>query len=181
MGGVAFQQFFILVFVFFAIKFHRTLLQQMRQGTNGISVALPLLYAVYAVLILITVCWSILLRAGVLTSLKLRIGFRLAEYAHGFRATIPTHEAYQYGLDSVPMLLALVILNVVHPARIMPGKESDLPSRKARKTGGVHDKWDSARSTVWESTVGRNMWRQGGEVFLRESSNVYSDLRNWFP
>jgi hypothetical protein len=39
------------------------------------------------------------------------------------------------------MLLALVALNVIHPGRIMPGKESDMPSRKARK-GGVRTKWD---------------------------------------
>lgn len=55
MGGVAFQQFFILVFIVFAIKFHRIVLQQIRQGTvEGLNV-LTLLYAVYAVLFLITV------------------------------------------------------------------------------------------------------------------------------
>ena len=31
------------------------------------------------------------------------------------------------------MLVALVLFNVVHPGRIMPGKESDFPSRKERK------------------------------------------------
>lgn len=31
------------------------------------------------------------------------------------------------------MLTALVLLNVVHPGNVMPGKESDLPSRKERK------------------------------------------------
>jgi hypothetical protein len=33
------------------------------------------------------------------------------------------------------MLLALVALNIVHPGRIMPGKDSDMPSRKERKNG----------------------------------------------
>ena len=55
MGGVAFQQFFILVFCLFAIQFHQTILQQVRQGVEGASSALPLLYAIYAVLLLITV------------------------------------------------------------------------------------------------------------------------------
>jgi hypothetical protein len=55
MGGVAFQQFFILVFVFFATKFHRIILQdQVQQGVEGVSKVLPLLYAVYAVLTLIS-------------------------------------------------------------------------------------------------------------------------------
>lgn len=34
------------------------------------------------------------------------------------------------------MLAALVLFNVVHPGRIMPGKDSDLPSRKQRKAIG---------------------------------------------
>ena len=55
MGGVAFQQFFILVFFFFAIKFHRIILQEVREGEEGALSALPLLYAVYSVLILISV------------------------------------------------------------------------------------------------------------------------------
>jgi hypothetical protein len=38
------------------------------------------------------------------------------------------------------MLCSLVILNVIHPGRIMPGKESDLPSRKERKVEGIHTK-----------------------------------------
>ena len=41
------------------------------------------------------------------------------------------------------MLLAFVLLNIVHPGRIMKGKEADLPSRKERKErktkGPVHE------------------------------------------
>ncbi len=65
----------------------------------------------------------------------MRIIFRICEYSKGLKSTIPNHEAYQYCLDSTPMLLALVVLNVVHPGRIMPGRESDMPSRKQRKAG----------------------------------------------
>ncbi|KAL7916612.1 RTA1 like domain-containing protein [Trichoderma velutinum] len=124
MGGVALQQFFILVFLVYAIKFHRTILGQVRQGVEGVSSAFPLLYAIYIVLMLIT----------------MRIIFRLCEYSQGFKSNIPDHEAYQYCLDSVPMLFALVILNVIHPGRIMPGKESDIPSRQERKLNGIHNK-----------------------------------------
>jgi hypothetical protein len=55
MGGVGFQQLSIFAFSFFAIKFHRMILQQVREGVEGVSTAFPLLYALYAVLILITV------------------------------------------------------------------------------------------------------------------------------
>ena len=34
------------------------------------------------------------------------------------------------------MWIALVLLSVVHAGRIMPGKESNLPSRKTRKAIG---------------------------------------------
>jgi hypothetical protein len=47
------------VFSFLAIKFHRTILQLACQGVEDISRAMPLLYAVYAVLLLITVRLSI--------------------------------------------------------------------------------------------------------------------------
>jgi hypothetical protein len=73
---------------------------------------------------------------------QIRIIFRLCEYSQGLHSTIPNHEAYQYSLDSLPMFLASVALNIVHPARVMPGSESDLPSRKQRKKGGVTKKSD---------------------------------------
>lgn len=55
MGGVGFQQFFILLFLVFAMKFHQIIRQQVQQGVKGASSALPLLYAIYVVLALITV------------------------------------------------------------------------------------------------------------------------------
>lgn len=59
MGGVGLQQFFIIVFSFFAVKFHCTLLQRVRQGVEGVSDALRLSCAIYGVLLLITVYASI--------------------------------------------------------------------------------------------------------------------------
>jgi hypothetical protein len=67
MGGVAIQQFFILVFFFYAIKFHKKIQTHIRQGVEGVSSVLPLLHALYAVLLLITVHCSILLQAKALT------------------------------------------------------------------------------------------------------------------
>ncbi|KAK1149810.1 hypothetical protein N8T08_003361 [Aspergillus melleus] len=101
MGGVGVQQLFVLLFVACAISFHRKVIRQRRSdGKQG----LLLLYVLYACLALIT----------------MRIIFRLCEYSQGLKSKIPRHEAYQYCLDSVPMLISLVALNVVHPGRIMP-------------------------------------------------------------
>jgi hypothetical protein len=38
------------------------------------------------------------------------------------------------------MLIALVLFNIVHPGRIMSGKESDIPGRKERKLAGIGSK-----------------------------------------
>ena len=53
MIGVGVQQTFALLFLFFVINFHRTLFKE--RLTNETSRALPMLYAIYAVLTLITV------------------------------------------------------------------------------------------------------------------------------
>lgn len=115
MGGVGLQQFFIIVFMILAIQFRHDLSQQ--ASSQRISAAWRMLHVIYAVLVLITA----------------RIIFRLVEYSSGLDSSIPNHEAYIYCLDSLPMLTALVLLNIVHPGWVMPGKQSDLPSRKERK------------------------------------------------
>jgi hypothetical protein len=118
MGGIGVQQFFILLFLALAIRFHWTV---KRESNN--SQALKLLYVQYLILLLITV----------------RIVFRLVEFSAGFKAGLSNHEVYQYTLDSVPMAVALYAINVFHPGRFMAGKEGDLPSRGQRRAwkGGV--------------------------------------------
>lgn len=57
MGGVGFQQFWIIVFMMLAYFFHRELLRQSK--TDEVRKAFNMLYVIYAVLILITVrIWS---------------------------------------------------------------------------------------------------------------------------
>ena len=133
MGGIGMQQFFLLCFLVMAVLFQR----QMNRDLPGAAKSCPLvlLYVIYAVLSLITI----------------RIIFRLIEYANGYESGIPVHEAYQYILDSTPMLMALVLFNIVHPGRIMPGKEADLPSRKARKQAGKSHVWGRAGQYLGEA------------------------------
>ncbi|KUJ07476.1 uncharacterized protein LY89DRAFT_712005 [Mollisia scopiformis] len=115
MVGCGIQQLFILVFCIIAVRVHLELRAQVSSIKK--DAAMKMLYVTYAVVLLITI----------------PIIFRLIEYAGGFDHAIPKEEAYMYCLDSLPMFTALVLLNVVHPGYIMPGKESDLPSRKERK------------------------------------------------
>jgi hypothetical protein len=140
MGGVGAQQLFVLIFIVCAIFFHVKIIRQQR---SDLKEALLLLYVLYACLALITVSKNLELSYYYcikLTGIKLRICFRLAEYSQGLESKIPLHEAYQYCLDSLPMLIGLVLLNAVHPGRIMPGKDSDMPSRKQRKAMTTYTK-----------------------------------------
>ncbi|KAH8681072.1 RTA1 like protein-domain-containing protein [Xylariales sp. PMI_506] len=115
MGGVAIQQVFILGFCLYAGKLFAIMKRSPMSSENRNG--LWLLKTLFAVLLLIT----------------LRIGFRLGEYSQGLQSTIPNHEAYQYCLDSLPMLAALVLFNIVHPGRIMNGKGSEIPSFRERR------------------------------------------------
>lgn len=50
--------------------------------------------------------------------------FRLVEFGWGAEASNPilANEAYQLGLDALPMVVALVVVNVVHPAAVLKGE-----------------------------------------------------------
>ncbi|KAJ7585078.1 RTA1 domain-containing protein [Mycena floridula] len=114
MGGIGLQQFFIVVFLVLAVHLHRQLLKLERYGT-GKKNWRPLLFSLYASLILITI----------------RILFRLVEFSAGKepdKNPIPFHEAYFYVFDAVPMLFALAIMNFVHPGSVLVGPDAEMPS-----------------------------------------------------
>ncbi|KAJ5301175.1 uncharacterized protein N7443_006177 [Penicillium atrosanguineum] len=118
MGGIGLQELFILCFLALTIHLHRKLLQLERSGTETDLQKLShgsypwrwLFYTIYVALGLITV----------------RIIFRIAQYAQGTSTSnqILTHEVYEYVFDAVPMFLALIVLNVFHPGRILQGPDS---------------------------------------------------------
>ncbi|KAL3459286.1 RTA1 like protein-domain-containing protein [Aspergillus heterothallicus] len=151
MGGIGLQQFFIFVFTGLFIHLQREIAAiERRRGEDvqdpnadtryrynpeysidqtpskdiSYRTAGPwrwLFIAIYASLFLISV----------------RIIFRLAQYARGTDTDNPAllYEWFEYVWDAAPMFLALVILNVVHPGRVLRGPESEFPrlSRKEKK------------------------------------------------
>ncbi|UKZ78764.1 hypothetical protein TrVFT333_006509 [Trichoderma virens FT-333] len=136
MAGVGIQLLFILIFCLFALR----LLYQLRRPNDKETRSAEqgpgalLLYAQFVALALIA----------------LRIVFRICEYAQGLDSPIPLHEAYQYSLDSLPMLLALVIFNIVHPGRIMRGDKYDLPSFWRRKSRSQVENAETTESSLIE-------------------------------
>lgn len=77
-------------------------------------------------------------------------------FSYRFKSNILSHEAYQYALDSIPQLLALVVLIFLHPGRIISGKDSDFPSRKESKVKRIRKKAGSNQGGlfIW-------IWVQG--------------------
>ncbi|KAJ5897049.1 lipid transporter atnI [Penicillium subrubescens] len=134
MGGVGLQEFFILCFTALAIDLHRKLIRMENSHTdyNGKLNQGPfswrwLFYTLYFTLGMITI----------------RIIFRLGQYAQGTSPTNPilTHEWYEYVFDAVPMLAALVALNIIHPGRILQGPDSGFKeARRAEKEANKEKK-----------------------------------------
>ncbi|OAA66353.1 RTA-like protein [Akanthomyces lecanii RCEF 1005] len=122
MVGVGIQETFILCFCVIVFAFLRDLRRQ--RGKVDVSSPILLVWVLLAALFFITV----------------RIVFRLVEYSSGLDSSIPNNESWQYGLDSLPMLIALLLLNLFHPGRIMPADETKIPSffeRRRLKRHGV--------------------------------------------
>ncbi|TGO23065.1 hypothetical protein BPAE_0145g00140 [Botrytis paeoniae] len=130
MGGIGFQEFCILLFTAIAIKF--MFIMQQRERSIGVSANQildqrhrgwrPLLYIMFTSLALITT----------------RIIYRLVEFSAGLdpsKNSIPYHEWYFMVLDASPMLIAIALMNVVHPGRILVGEGSEFPrlSRREKK------------------------------------------------
>ncbi|MCJ1403349.1 hypothetical protein MMC11_006572 [Xylographa trunciseda] len=116
MGGIGLQEFFIMIFLGLAVKFHAQMLGMEKRGelvSNGKERWRWLLWTLYASLALISV----------------RIFFRLIEFSAGTDSSnpLPYHEVYFYAFDAVPMLLALTTMNIVHPGRVLVGPDSELP------------------------------------------------------
>lgn len=96
---------------------------------------------------------------------QIRIIFRLCQYAQGTDPSNPvlTHEAYEYVFDAVPMFIALVLLNVVHPGRVLQGPESEFPRVSwAEKKRLKREKKQAKRERKEAKRVEKEM-RKGGQ------------------
>jgi hypothetical protein len=127
MGGVGLQIFTICVFLTLCIRFQLKVYRQEASGLSsgqGIHMtsfnspinARRLLYLLYFVLALIV----------------FRNIYRLIEFSSGIYSPITEHEWFAYVFDAVPMLLALVAFNVLHPGRILRGPNSDFSEDRKR-------------------------------------------------
>jgi hypothetical protein len=115
MIGVGVQEAFIIAFTGLLIRFQLRFKRESPHPNE--TLPLRLVYTLYTVLGLITI----------------RIIFRLIEYSSGIDSSIPTHEVFTFVFETLPMFVALLLFNIVHPGRVMPGRENNIPGRKQRK------------------------------------------------
>ena len=137
MFAIGLQQVVTIVFSLHVVAFHIKMVKDQRLDSSLQSKAIAVLYAIYVCLILISVSLICIahrcLQLADVHDFQIRKIFRIFEYRNGLKRTIPNHEAYIYILDSLPMLLAHILFNVVHPGRIISVEKSATSTEKGRK------------------------------------------------
>ncbi|KAF5864598.1 hypothetical protein ETB97_007156 [Aspergillus alliaceus] len=120
-AGIAVQEFFILCFCGLLVMFHRRMILGYGSIERGPQ-------------------WKVMVICMYITLLCLttRIIYRLVEFADTDKAgklPLSTKEAPFYCLECVPIFCAMLLWNIFHPGRMMPGADSEFPkmSRKERK------------------------------------------------
>ncbi|KAK3899422.1 protein RTM1 [Staphylotrichum tortipilum] len=123
MAGIGVQLGFVVAFVGVAAVHYLRLERLIRAG---------LWEAKCEVVLVRQLVWAILV---VVVLIVIRIVFRFIEFSGGANASNPVlaNEAYQLGLDGLPMLLALILLNMVHPTKVLKDPDSDFPRTWAKR------------------------------------------------
>ncbi|KIA75996.1 hypothetical protein HK57_00173 [Aspergillus ustus] len=167
MGGIGLQQFFIFVFTALFIHLQQRIAELERTGQGRLDTDIPLekthhglvrgsapwrwlFYSIYAALFLISV----------------RIVFRLAQYARGTDVNNPAlrYEWFEYVWDAAPMFLALMILNVVHPGRVLRGPDSEFPRLSRREKKQLKRERKEAKGAEREERKRRKYHQKHGSI-----------------
>ncbi|KAJ7600614.1 RTA1 like protein-domain-containing protein [Mycena floridula] len=116
MGGIAFQEVFVVVFIGLAIKLYREL------NALGSTEWKPLLRVLLVTLALITI----------------RIIYRFTEFSMGVESKLTDNEIYFYALEATPMVLAVALFNAFHPGQFLIGPDSEFPKKNSEKRKRIY-------------------------------------------
>ncbi|KAF4988722.1 hypothetical protein FGRMN_9590 [Fusarium graminum] len=134
-AGVALQLVVVLIFTGLTAFFYYKLRQIEGRSMGRMK---WLIWTMLVVLILIVVCDLFPSKHEFdANKSEVRIIYRLVEFGPGVNAhnELLIHEGYPLCLDATPILIALILLNAMHPGFVLRGPESEFPklSRKEKK------------------------------------------------
>ncbi|KAH6843205.1 RTA1 like protein-domain-containing protein [Chaetomium sp. MPI-CAGE-AT-0009] len=142
---LAFVVIFVIVTVLFTVRLERLIGAGLLEARHDVTVTRHLVWPMLVVLGLIVV----------------RIVFRFVEFSGGVSSSNPilANEAYQLALDALPMLIALLLMNAVHPGKVLKGPESSFPRTWPRrwrsKSENEHELLDSSNVELNGHRYGR--------------------------
>ncbi|KAH6895722.1 RTA1 like protein-domain-containing protein [Thelonectria olida] len=153
MVGIGIQLAFIVLFGGMTCWFYYRLAQL--EGHSNLGRIKYLIWTMITVLVLVMV----------------RIIYRLCEFGPGVSEDNPilANENYGFLLDAFPMLLALVLMNAMHPGLVLRGPDSDFPSlsRKEKKALKQQKKQEKA-----QRKADKKARKQGGSGYEMYDSVV---------
>ncbi|MBE3045251.1 RTA1 domain-containing protein [Candidatus Bathyarchaeota archaeon] len=116
---------------------------------------------------------------------QIRIIFRLVELIPGANYDNPllTNEVYVFCLDALPVFIGLVLLNIVHPGRVLRGADSEFPTvSRAEKKELKRQKKDAKKvekQAKRDAKIQRKMERKmGSDVWVEVDREEMSSLDN---
>ncbi|KAJ4154089.1 hypothetical protein LMH87_010552 [Akanthomyces muscarius] len=158
-AGIGLQLGFVVIFGTMTAWFWR----RMRQVSRGQSMGR-----------LRFLIWSML---AVLVLIMVRIIFRLLEFGPGINASnkLITDETYPLVLDAMPMLLALALLNLVHPGLVLRGPDGEFPrvTRREKKAARQRAKEEKKRQKEARKAGSKSSFVDGDAARLAEDSDGY--------
>lgn len=123
MGGIGMQEIFIVIFLCLAVRLQLDM-KKAQKTMVGYTSGMRILYALYFSLAMITV----------------RIIYRLIEFSSGSTDnSLTRQEKYFYLLEATPMVLAITVFNLIHPAAVINGPGSEMPGVLAVARARVRD------------------------------------------
>jgi hypothetical protein len=105
---------------------------------------------------------------------QVRIIYRLVEFSAGEQSYIPSHEAFFYCFEAVPMVFAIGLWAVLHPGRYLRGPESEFPKKqkkvkkdKKEKKSRKEKKAEAAALAQKEAQSNLESWEMQNEIESR--------------
>lgn len=117
--------------------------------------------------------------------LQVRVIFRLIEFGPGLNSynAMLTNELFPFMLDALPMLLAFVALNIMHPGYILKGPDGEFPklTRAEKKAIKEKKKQEKAERKAAKKGGAMGKYMRTEDIALDERSRGTTDSESERP